>query len=76
MARRPLVVLVLALMFAPVVAGCASRDDKLHESRRLTLEGTRLREEGLQTGNQESLEKGQKMIDKGTRLRESALEGM
>ncbi len=76
MARRASVVLVLASMFAPVVAGCASRHDKLLESRRLTREGTRLREEGLQIGNQKNLEKGQKMIDKGERMRESALSGM
>ena len=77
MPRRALVVLVLAsLSLAPALGGCRSREGKLKESQRLTEEGTRLRMEGLQTGNEKRLEKGQRMIDKGKRMRESALGGM
>ena len=76
MRRRTLVVLVLAALLAPALAGCRSRDSKLHESRRLINEGKRLRDEGLQTGNQKRLAKGDKMVEKGQRMRESALSGL
>ena len=76
MARRAMVVLVLALLFAPASGGCRNREGKLRESRRLTDEGKRLRQEGFENGNEKRLEKGQKMIEKGERMRESALSGM
>jgi hypothetical protein len=75
--RRALVVLVVGCSFAALsAAGCSGRGSKLEQSRRLTAEGTALRDEGWKTGDREQLEEGQEMIDKGTRLREEALEGM
>ena len=75
--RRAWVVLVLCTSFATLsAAGCSGRGSKLEESRRLTAEGTALRDEGWKTDDQEKLEKGQEMIDKGARLREEALQGM
>ena len=76
MARRAMVVLVLASLIVPAAGGCRSREGKLKESRRLTEEGKRLRQEGFETGNKKRLEKGQKMIEKADRMRESALTGM
>ena len=76
MARRALVVLVLASLFAPALAGCGGRENRLRESRRLIDEGKRLRMEGFQTGNEKRLQKGEKMVAKGERMREAALSGM
>ena len=76
MARRALVCLVLGCLFVWSSAGCGNREGRLRESRRLTDEGTALRDEGWKTGDKQKLEKGQKMIDKGAVLREEALEGM
>jgi hypothetical protein len=76
MARRALVVLVLASLLTPLSGGCQNRDGKLRESDRLTQEGERLRQEGFESGNTKRLRKGDKMVAKGKRMRESALSGM
>ncbi len=72
---RALVVLVLGCSFAVAAAGCASRGGKMQESRRLTAEGTAMRDAGWKSGDLEKLEEGQQLMDKGAELREQALEG-
>ena len=76
--RRAWVVSVLGCSFAVAVTagGCGGRSSKLEESRRLTAEGTAMRDAGWKSDDQEKFEKGQKMIDKGAKLREEAMEGM
>ena len=75
--RRALVVSVLGCSFAAAIAvgGCSGRGSKLEQSRRLTAEGTAMRDAGWKSDDQEKFEKGQELIDKGTKLREEALEG-
>ena len=77
--RRPLVVLLLVLGSASAcvsAAGCGTKRNQLHESRRLVAEGTTMRDAGFAAGDQKKFEEGQEMIDRGNRMRESALQGM
>ncbi len=75
MARRVSVCMVLGCFLVWSAVGCGNREGRLRESRRLTNEGSALRDEGWKTGDKEKLEEGQKLIDKGAELREQALEG-
>ena len=75
--RCAFVVLVLGCSFAvaATAGGCSGRGTKLEQSRRLTAEGTAMRDVGWKSGDQKKFEKGQELIDKGAKLREEALEG-